>query len=270
MAGKSAASDRAKSTRKKSAKKKISATPASNARAKFFGLAPGALNFFKKLRSNNRREWFAKKKDYYESTLMAPMAALVLDLGELLAEDGLDLSANPKSPVMRIYRDVRFSANKTPYKTAISATLRRGGQKVHDGGLFIQFSDKERFIAMGYWRPERDVLHAWRSRMTTKPAEFLRIAAGLKKSGYPLYVEEAKRRMPRGFELHAGSHLEPYLKLTSFFAMKEIAPRDLHSPKLVHQFRAFARDTRPLVEYGWAIEASLPRRASTFEPFEME
>jgi uncharacterized protein (TIGR02453 family) len=270
MAGKSAASNRAANTRKKSAKKKISATPASNARAKFSGFAPGALNFFKKLRSNNRREWFAKKKDYYESSLMAPMAALVLDLGELLAEDGLDLSANPKAPVMRIYRDVRFSANKTPYKTAISATLRRGGQKVHDGGLFIQFSDKERFIAMGYWRPERDVLHAWRTRMTTKPAEFLKIAAGLKKSGYPLYVEEAKRRMPRGFEMHAGSSLEPYLKLTSFFAMKEIVPRDLHSPKLVHQFRAFARDTRPLVEYGWAIEASLPRRASTFEPFDME
>jgi uncharacterized protein (TIGR02453 family) len=268
MAGKSAASNRAKSNSRKSAKTKNPAP--SQARAKFSGFAPGALNFFKKLRSNNRREWFAKKKDYYESTLMAPMAALVLDLGELLAEDGLDLSANPKSPVMRIYRDVRFSANKTPYKTAISATLRRGGQKVHDGGLFIQFSDKERFIAMGYWRPERDVLHAWRSRMTTKPAEFLKIAAGLKKSGYPLYVEEAKRRMPRGFEMHAGSHLESYLKLTSFFAMKEIAPRDLHSPKLVHQFRAFARDTRPLVEYGWAIEASLPRRASTFEPFDME
>jgi uncharacterized protein (TIGR02453 family) len=253
---------------KKSAKK-TAAAPA-DARKKFSGFAADAMNFFKKLRSNNRREWFARKKDYYESSLMAPMAALVLNLGEHLAEDGLDLSANPKSPVMRIYRDVRFSANKTPYKTAISATLRRGGQKVHDGGLFLQFSDKERFIAMGYWRPERDVLHAWRTRMTTKPAEFLKIAASLKKSGYPLYVEEAKRRMPRGFEMHAGSRLEPYLKLTSFFAMKEFPARDLHSPNLLKQMRAFARDTRALVEYGWAIEASLPRRASTFEPFEME
>ena len=200
MAGKSAGSNRAAIKRSKSAKIKKSAAPPSNVRAKFSGFAPDAMNFFKKLRSNNRREWFAKKKDYYESSLMAPMAALVLDLGEALAEDGLDLSANPKSPVMRIYRDVRFSANKTPYKTAISATLRRGGQKVHDGGLFLQFSDKERFIAMGYWRPERDMLHAWRTRMITKPAEFLKITAALKKSGYPLYIEEAARRMPRGFE----------------------------------------------------------------------
>jgi uncharacterized protein (TIGR02453 family) len=265
MAGKSAR--RAGKPKKKSTKK--TAVPV-DARKKFSGFAPDAMNFFKKLRGNNRREWFAEKKDYYESSLMAPMAALVLDLGEHLAEDGLDLSANPKSPVMRIYRDVRFSANKTPYKTAISATLRRGGQKVHDGGLFLQFSDRERFIAMGYWRPERDVLHAWRTRMTTKPAEFLKITAGLKKSGYPLYVEEAKRRMPRGFEMHAGSHLEPYLKLTSFFAMKEIPARDLRSPNLLKQMRAFARDTRALVEYGWAIEASLPRRASTFEAFEMD
>lgn len=259
-----------KSAKRPSKAKKSTKASLPDARAKFSGFAPDAMSFFKKLRSNNRREWFAKKKDYYESSLMAPMAALVLDLGEALAEDGLDLSANPKSPVMRIYRDVRFSANKTPYKTAISATLRRGGQKVHDGGLFIQFSDKERFIAMGYWRPERDMLHAWRTRMTTKPAEFRKIMAGLKKAGFPLYVEEAKRRMPRGFEAHAGSDLELYLKLTSFFAMKEIPARDLHSPNLLKQMRAFARDTRPLVEYGWAIEASLPRRTSAFEPFEME
>jgi uncharacterized protein (TIGR02453 family) len=265
MAGKSVR----KAGKTKTSVKKGAAAPAP-ARAKFSGFAPDAMSFFKKLRSNNRREWFVNKKDHYESSLMAPMAALVLGLGQALAEDGLDLSANPKFPVMRIYRDVRFSANKTPYKTAISATLRRGGQKVHDGGLFLQFSDKERFIAMGYWRPERDMLHAWRTRMTTKPAEFLKMTSALKKSGYPLNIEEAKRRMPRGFESHAGSHLEPYLKLTSFFAIKEVSARDLHSPKLMHQFRAFARDTRALVEYGWAIEASLPRRSSAFEPFEME
>ena len=109
---------------------------------RFTGFAPDAMKFFRQLRNNNHRDWFLKKKDHYETTLLAPMRALVFEVADRLDDAGLPLAANRKFPVMRIYRDVRFSANKTPYKTAISAYLRRGGQGFIRAACFCSFPIK--------------------------------------------------------------------------------------------------------------------------------
>jgi uncharacterized protein (TIGR02453 family) len=229
---------------------------------KFSGFAPGAMDFFRRLRSNNHREWFAKQKATYESTLVAPMQALVFEVADRLSDAGLPLEPNRKSAVMRIYRDVRFSANKTPYKTAISAYLRRGGQGVHSGGIFLQFSDKERFVGMGFWLPERELLHGWRTAMASRPKDFLKMTAALHKSGHSLDGEGAMRRLPRGFDAHAESPVAEYLKLTSFFVMQEISKGQLTSAKLAADVAKFAAATRVLIEYGWKIEATLPKKLS--------
>lgn len=237
---------------KKKVAKKIDTAP------NFRGFAPDAMKFFRQLRNNNHRDWFLKKKLHYETTLLTPMQALVFELSDRLADVGLPLAANRKFPVMRIYRDVRFSANKTPYKTAISAYLRRGGQGVHSGGVFLQFSDKERFVAMGFWLPERELLNAWRARIAAKPAEFQKVLAALHKHGHSLDGEGALRRLPRGFDAHAKSPIAEYLKLNSFFVMQEISETQLRSAKLVEIALKFAVATRPLLEYGWKVEAIIP------------
>jgi uncharacterized protein (TIGR02453 family) len=245
---------------KKKTATKIEAVP------KFAGFAPDATKFFRQLRNNNHRDWFLKQKTRYETTLLAPMQALVFELSDRLADVGLPLAANRKFPVMRIYRDVRFSANKTPYKTAISAYLRRGGQGVHAGGVFLQFSDKERFVAMGFWLPERELLNAWRARIASKPNEFLKMTAALHNHGHSLDGEGALRRLPRGFDAHAHSPIAEYLKLNSFFVMQEISEAQLRSAKLVELALKFAVATRPLLEYGWKVEAGVPpSQTSHFE-----
>jgi uncharacterized protein (TIGR02453 family) len=226
---------------------------------KFAGFAPGAMKFFRQLRNNNHRDWFLKQKTRYETTLLAPMQALVFELGDRLADAGLPLAPNRKFPVMRIYRDVRFSANKTPYKTAISAYLRRSGEGVHAGGVFLQFSDTERFVAMGFWLPERELLNAWRQRIASKPAEFLKMTAALHKNGYSLDGEGALRRLPRGFDAYATSPVAEYLKLNSFFVMQEISEAQLRSRKLVEDVVKFAVATRALLAYGWKVEHGLPK-----------
>lgn len=226
---------------------------------KFTGFAPDAMKFFRQLRNNNHRDWFLKQKTRYETTLLAPMQALLFELGDRLADAGLPLAPNRKFPVMRIYRDVRFSANKTPYKTAISAYLRRGGEGVHAGGVFLQFSDKEKFVAMGFWLPERELLHAWRQRIASKPTEFLKMTAVLHKSGHSLDGEGALRRLPRGFDTHAESPVAEYLKLNSFFVIQEMSDAQLRSAKLVGDVLKFAVATRALLEYGWEVEADLPK-----------
>jgi|HubBroStandDraft_2_1064218.scaffolds.fasta_scaffold213205_2 uncharacterized protein (TIGR02453 family) len=237
---------------KKKAAVKIEAPP------KFVGFAPDAMNFFRQLRNNNHRDWFLKKKDHYETTLLAPMRALVFEVADRLDDAGLPLAANRKFPVMRIYRDVRFSANKTPYKTAISAYLRRGGQGVHSGGVFLQFSDKERFVAMGFWLPERELLNAWRARIAAKPAEFQKVLAALHKHGHSLDGEGSLKRLPRGFDAHAKSPVAEYLKLNSFFVMQDVSQAQLRSAKLVDLILKFAASTRPLLDYGWKVEAGVP------------
>jgi uncharacterized protein (TIGR02453 family) len=226
---------------------------------KFAGFAPDAMKFFRRLRNNNHRDWFLKNKEHYETALVAPMRALVFEVADGLTDAGLPLAPNRKSPVMRIYRDVRFSANKTPYKTAISAYLRRGGEGVHAGGVFLQFSDKEKFIAMGFWLPERELLRAWRQRIASKPQEFLKMTAALHKNSHSLDGEGALRRLPRGFDAHAASPVAEYLKLSSFFVAQEVSESQLRSGKLVADVVKFAEATRPLLEYGWKVEADLPK-----------
>ncbi len=188
---------------------------------KFSGFAPNAMDFFRRLRNNNEREWFAGQKATYEETLVAPMQALVFELADRLSDLRIPIEPNRKSAVMRIYRDVRFSANKTPYKTAISAYLRRGGEGVHSGGIFLQFSDKERFVGMGFWLPERELLHAWREAIASRPKEFLKMDGGRCTRMGIRWMGKARCGGCRaGLTLMRGRRWLSTLKLTSFFVMK--------------------------------------------------
>jgi uncharacterized protein (TIGR02453 family) len=239
---------------KKKSKIKIEKTP------KFAGFAPGALDFFRKLRNNNHRDWFLKQKESYETTLVAPMTALVFEVAARVGDAGLPLLPKRKAPVMRIYRDIRFSKNKTPYKTHISAFMRREGLMVHSGGLYFTFSDKENYVAAGFWQPEREALHAWRQKIAAKPAEFQKLVKTLKKAGYEFEAEGTLKRLPRGFDTHAGSPHAKYLMFTSFVVMKEIPKAALSSPKLAAEITKFALVARPLLEFGWKIIGTAPAR----------
>lgn len=147
--------------------------------ATFEGFEPDAVRFLLELRANNDRAWFQPRKSEYERLLKEPLEALCLVLGERFAARGIPLRADSRSP-FRIYRDVRFSKDKSPYKTYVSASFAWAGDsvprdspgkttEVHSVGGYFHFQPDEDYVGGGMWQPVRARLEAWRSLVASEP-----------------------------------------------------------------------------------------------------
>src|ERR1700694_4098248 len=89
----------------------------------FSGFSPTALKFLRDLAKHNERTWFVPRKDIYESELLEPLRALVVDVTEAMRKAKIPIGADPMRSTFRIYRDIRFSPDKRPYKTNLGAYL---------------------------------------------------------------------------------------------------------------------------------------------------
>jgi uncharacterized protein (TIGR02453 family) len=134
--------------------------------APFEGFRPEAIAFLAELAANNDRAWFTPRKAEYEALVRRPLEALCAALAGRFAARGLPLTADPVRSPFRIYRDVRFSKDKSPYKTAASArfTAVSGGP----GGYF-HLEPGEIYAGGGLWRPEPTVIRAWRRLVDAEP-----------------------------------------------------------------------------------------------------
>jgi uncharacterized protein (TIGR02453 family) len=110
----------------------------------FTGFPPATFAFLKGLAANNDRVWFTANKAAYEKSVLAPFHVLLADVVSALAEKGIPLAGDPKKAVFRIYRDVRFSKEKLPYKTHAGAILTRDGIKGASGILYIHIGTTRR------------------------------------------------------------------------------------------------------------------------------
>jgi uncharacterized protein (TIGR02453 family) len=145
--------------------------------APFAGFSPEAMTFLLELRANNEREWFQPRKAEYERLLKEPLEALCLALGERFADLGIPLRSDQRSP-FRIYRDIRFSKDKSPYKTYVSASFpyvappdaADSAHREHAAGAYVSFSPDESYAGGGMWHPERPRLEAWRTLVANDPA----------------------------------------------------------------------------------------------------
>jgi uncharacterized protein (TIGR02453 family) len=160
-----------------------------------------ALKFLRGLKRNNHRAWFDARKGVYEQELKAPMLALIGEVNEALQEFAPMHVRPPQKIMMRIYRDIRFSKDKRPYKTHVSAWwVRDGLQKTSGGGFYLQVSSEEVLVAAGVYMPEREQLLAIRRYLSEHHAEFRAVMKGKKlrslmeeTDGMPL------TRPPKGF-----------------------------------------------------------------------
>ena len=128
----------------------------------FTGFRRDALQFLVDLAANNDRAWFAPRKADYERLLKAPLEALCAALAREFAARGVPLTADPARSPFRIYRDVRFSKDKSPYKTAASASFPWTGAGGGVGGYF-HLEPGEVFVGGGMWHPAPARLAAWRA-----------------------------------------------------------------------------------------------------------
>jgi uncharacterized protein (TIGR02453 family) len=227
----------------------------------FDGFPEQGFRFLHQLKQHNDREWFRERKADYERYVQQPMEALVLALGRECLRRAIPLHPKEKNPVMRVYRDIRFSKNKQPFKTHVSAELRRsftGSECL----LYIHLSPQESFLAAGVWQPERPLLHAWRETIVQEPERFQKMLSALAKKRLELGREQTLSTMPRGFQNYAQEPVGPWLKLTSFVVSRRLERSQCTNLDLLKAAVEFAADARPLFEFGWRVEESFARPAA--------
>lgn len=164
---------------------------------------PDALKFLRGLARNNDREWFEASRKVFERSLKAPTLALVEEINTAMESFAPEHIRPPHKIMMRIYRDIRFSKNKQPYKTHLSAWWsRRGMEKTSGGGFYLQISPKEIIVAAGVYMPEREQLLTIRRWMSGHHEEYRATVNKLlrmKSANFSGIDAQELTRMPKGF-----------------------------------------------------------------------
>jgi uncharacterized protein (TIGR02453 family) len=218
-------------------------------KSKFPGFSPQVLKFLRSLKRNNRREWFQPRKAQYESLIKLPMLELVGCLNEEFARFAPNYVTPPQKAVYRIYRDTRFSKDKTPYKTHISCIFPRYTAVKREGAVFyFHFTESELLIFGGVYMPEREELLAYRTLLQERYQELEAIVAEkrLRRMFGELQGEQLSR-MPKGFPTdHPGESL---LRCKQWYLEKTVDGSILTSPKLLPELAKHFEVMAPFVEF---------------------
>lgn len=168
----------------------------------FDGFSEAGMDFLRKLKKNNNRVWFQKHKEEYEEHLRFPMQCLIATLRDTLRDEIPEMEFHPKRSIFRIYRDVRFSKNKAPYKTNIAASFELRGRKksTETPGLYVGIEPGSVFVGGGLYMPGGDQLKRIRTAVAEKPAEFLGIVNDKRfKKVFGGILGESLQKAPLGF-----------------------------------------------------------------------
>jgi uncharacterized protein (TIGR02453 family) len=219
----------------------------------FTGFRPAAFSFLRGLARHNDPIWFKPRKPVYDVEVLAPLRELVVALGAALDAVGIPLIGDPDRGIFRLYRDVRFSANKQLYKTHAAAVLTRSGGKRDPGLLYVHVEPGRSLAAVGFWHAEPPLLMRLRRSILDDPDGFLDMTGRLQALGHPASCEnERLTRPPRGFEIAKGSPVADYVCWKNFIAEVTLSDTEMQSPGLVGRIVDFALAARPLLEWGWA------------------
>jgi len=208
-----------------------------------------SLRFLRALKRNNRREWFAAHRDDYEAHVRQPMTDIIARLAEDLRGFGPEYVANPKTSMYRIYRDIRFSENKAPYKTHVAANFPTRGLPKHEGaGLYFHVSVDDVWIGGGMYAPQPPQLHAVREHIA---ANARRLRALVESPAFRRDVGtlegERLQRVPRGFP--KDHEAAEYLKFRQFLAGREFEPVFATSPKFYPGLLAVFKRVAPVTRF---------------------
>lgn len=160
-----------------------------------------ALKFLRGLKRNNDREWFAARKHIFEKELKEPMLAVIAEVNHAMLDFAPENVQIPQKAIMRIYRDIRFSKDKRPYKIHQAAWWARHGlEKTSGGGFYFDVSGTEVTIAAGVFMPEREQLLAIRRHLVEHHAELRKMLAGRKLKAVMQQIDGQRlTRPPKGF-----------------------------------------------------------------------
>lgn len=166
--------------------------------------SPALFKFLRDLEKNNNREWFQTHKPRFEEHVKAPLLRFIEDIEAPLMKVSKHIVADPSpsgGSMFRIYRDVRFSKDKRPYKTHAAAQFRHAtGKDAHAPGYYMHLAPGDIFVGGGIWRPDSKSLKAIRERMAAHPKEWKKALSGKSFNEHFALGGESLKRPPKGFD----------------------------------------------------------------------
>jgi uncharacterized protein (TIGR02453 family) len=212
-------------------------------------IKPSTLDFLKGLESNNDRDWFLANKKNYESAKTNFEETVQEIIDGLCAFDAGIKDQLAKKCVFRIYRDVRFSKNKAPYKNNFGAGISKGGKKLVSAGYYIHLQPGDQsFLAGGIWMPEPPVLNALRQEIDYNTDEFMAILnhKDFKKQFGQLSDAKLKTAPKNYAKDHP--HIE-LLKYTSYIVERNIKDKEVTGKNFVKNTVATFKALHPMNEF---------------------
>jgi len=212
-------------------------------------LHPKTLSFLSGLKKNNNKTWFEKNKPLYidiKNELTATAGEVIKEVSKFDSSiSGLD----PKKTIFRIYRDVRFSKDKSPYKTNIGFWMSKGGMKIPSAGYYVHLQPGECFLAGGIWMPEADVLNKIRQEIDYNFNDFKKIveSSAFKKRFGVLDTEEKLSRPPKGYD--DDNPAIEYLKLKSFTVSTNISDSLVLGTGLTKEAIKIFKEMNPFIQF---------------------
>ncbi len=216
----------------------------------FTGYPRDTLKFLSELEQNNNREWFQCNKARYESSVLEPSIELIRTLIEPIGKVAPMLTVEPKrvgGSLMRIYKDTRFSKDKTPYKTNIGIQFRHAaGKDVHAPGVYLHVAPDECFFGAGIWQAPSDALRKIRHYIVENETTWKRAFHNKKMRNQFEFYEDRLRTAPRGY---AKDHPQiDDLRLKSFLVTSKLQKSQIQSKELAQLIPNLVKQANPLME----------------------
>lgn len=208
-----------------------------------------AIVFLSELKENNNRDWFLANKKTYQGAVKKPFVSLLEEISRLWEVPGVPLRGGANT-IFRINRDVRFSNDKSPYKSHISGLLTTSGSKNPAEPLvYLHMDAKGGFLAAGLWQPDTERLGHFRTRIIDEEKAFTELVSTLGAEGLSLDRSSATKMMPRGFaEYHDHLHSD-FIKLKNLIVRQDLSPWDWSSDSLVNLVLSFMNGSLPLLRF---------------------
>jgi uncharacterized protein (TIGR02453 family) len=211
---------------------------------------PELFEFLTDLRTNNDREWFQANKDRYRRDVQEPMLRFISDFGSELAKISPRFVADPRptgGSMFRIYRDVRFSKDKSPYKTHAAAQFRhQQGKDAHTPCFYLHLAPDEVFAGVGLWHPPGQALKQIREAIVDQPDRWTDIVTSIRRDGLEL-GGDSLIRAPRGFD--TDHPMIEDLKRKDFIASRSFTAKQATGRGFLERYAATCRSGSDFVRF---------------------
>ncbi len=214
----------------------------------FDGFPKEGIRFLKQLKKNNNRNWFNEHKSEYEDFVKLPMQSLVAALRPHFAEFAPEIDVHPGRSIFRVYRDTRFSKDKTPYKTHVAAVFHVRGRWQDSAGYYVHIEPRAVYVGGGIYMPDGDQLRRLRRAIADRAGEFRSIVQSRTFTKHFGGIEGEKlQRVPRGFE---GDHpMAEWLKHKQIYTGAEWGEKECYSRDFVKKLAKAYKDLYSFIRF---------------------